>query len=465
MKQSVAYMRMSTDKQEYSIDSQLRLIKSFAEHNGYNLINTYIDEGISGRNAEKRPAFMRMIEDSSKDMFEYVLIYDSSRFARNLEQSIVYKSILKRNGVTLISITEPIIDEDTSLITDALLGAMNEMYSRKLSKVVKRGMEQKALGNEYFSCAPYGYKKPHKMPLEIIEDEAKIIKFIYRKFMENNSPFKIARELNSLNIKTKRGNPFDKRQIEKILTNPTYKGYMLWKTDEKTYYKKANHKAIIDEKTFDTVQKKYSERKKLSKKKERPRECHKHWLSGIIRCPICDTVYVYAKGYNNNKSDRFRCGGYVNGKCLVSKSFKVEDLEKIIIGELCSIINYEKKYYKIKFNKPETVSIQNSITKEINQLKKSLKRAKEAYLSEIDTLDEYKKNKEYIQSQLKEKEKNLKENDLKKNDNNSKNNVISILEIIEKDENTEKKISLIKTIIEKITLNGLTGEMIIYFYG
>jgi len=462
MKKTVAYMRMSTDKQEYSIDSQFRLIKSFAKHNGYNLINTYIDEGISGRNAEKRPAFMRMIEDSSKNMFEYVLIYDSSRFARNLEQSIVYKSLLKRNGVTLISITEPIIDDDTSLITDALLGAMNEMYSRKLSKVVKRGMEQKALGNEYFSCAPYGYKKPHKKPLEIIDDEAKIVKFVYQRFLENNSSFKIARELNSLNIKTKRGNPFDKRQIEKILTNPTYKGYMLWKTDERTYYKKANHKAIIDEKTFDMVQEKYTERKKLSKRRERPCECHKHWLSGILRCPVCDTVYVYAKGYN--KSDRFRCGGYINGKCLISKSFKVEDLEKIIIGELYSIIKYEKKYYNLKFNKTETNSIQNLTIKEINQLKKSLKRAKEAYLSGIDTLDEYKKSKEYFQVQIKEKEKTLKEKNSKKN-NNNENKIKSIMQIIEEDGDTEKKIKLIKTIIEKITLNGSTGEMAIYFYG
>ena len=238
MKKSVAYLRMSTDKQEYSIDSQLRLIKTFAERGGYWLMDTYIDEGISGRQAEKRPAFMQMIDDSSKGIFEYVLIYDSSRFARNLEQSIVYKSLLKRNGVSLISITEPMVDEDTSLITDALLGAMNEMYSRKLSKVVKRGMEQKALGNEYFSCAPYGYKKPRKKPLEIIEEEARIVKIVYQKFMEDISPFKIAQELNLLNIKTKRGKCIDKRWVQKVLTNPTYKGYMLWKIEDRTYYKK-----------------------------------------------------------------------------------------------------------------------------------------------------------------------------------------------------------------------------------
>ena len=455
---------MSTDKQEYSINSQLRLIKSFAEHNDYKIINTYIDEGISGRQAEKRPAFMQMIEDSSKNIFEYVLIYDSSRFARNLEQSIVYKSLLKKNGVNLISITEPIIDEDTSLITDALLGAMNEMYSRKLSKVVKRGMEQKALGNEYFSCAPYGYEKPHKKPLKIIEDEAKIVTLIYQRYLENVSSFKITRELNTLNIKTKRGNPVDKRWVEKILTNPTYKGYMLWKTENRTYYKKANHKAIINEEIFDAVQKKYNEKKALSKYKSRPYEQHKHWLTGILRCPVCNTVYVYAKGYKN-RADRFRCGGYVTGKCSVSKSFKIEDLEILIKNELYSIISHSKKYYNLKFNKPSKISNIDLIQKEIINLKKSLNRAKDSYLYGIDSLDEYKKNKETIQNRIEKFENKIKEENKANTLKNKNRKIENILEIIEYEENMTAKVKIAKAIIEKITLNGLTGEMCIYFYG
>lgn len=122
MKAAVTYMRMSTDRQEHSIDSQERLIKSYANQNNFAILHNYIDEGISGRNAEKRPQFLQMIDDSAKGEFQYVIIYDSSRFARNLEQSLVYKSILKKNGVELVSITEPVLDEDTSLITDALFG-------------------------------------------------------------------------------------------------------------------------------------------------------------------------------------------------------------------------------------------------------------------------------------------------------------------------------------------------------
>lgn len=463
MKKSVAYLRMSTDKQEYSIDSQLRLIKAYAERNGYWLMDTYIDEGISGRQAEKRPAFMQMIDDSSKGTFEYVLIYDSSRFARNLEQSIVYKSILKRNSVDLISITEPIVDEDTSLITDALLGAMNEMYSRKLSKVVKRGMEQKALGNEYFSCAPYGYKKPHKKPLEIIEAEANVVRLVYQKFMEDTSPFKIAQELNALNIKTKRGKCIDKRWVQKVLTNVTYKGYMLWKIEDRTYYKKANHPAIIDEDYFDKVQQKYSTNIKRIKHKGRPLEQHKHWLTGVLRCPACDTVYVYAKSYSN-RADRFRCGGYVGGRCSISKSYRIPDLEALIINELYSIANDEGRFYNLHFTRITTTTNTDLINKEINQLKKTLKRAKDAYLSEIDTLEEYKENKEKLQGQIDELKKKLSHSNKLPTHKELAKNINSVLEVLESDKEMLAKIKAVKSLIEKITLNGLTGEMLIYFY-
>lgn len=149
MKAAVTYMRMSTDRQEHSIDSQERLIKSYANQNNFAILHNYIDEGISGRNAEKRPQFLQMIDDSAKGEFQYVIIYDSSRFARNLEQSLVYKSILKKNGVELVSITEPVLDEDTSLITDALFGAMNEMYSRKLSKMLSAAWNRKPFAGNF----------------------------------------------------------------------------------------------------------------------------------------------------------------------------------------------------------------------------------------------------------------------------------------------------------------------------
>lgn len=389
MKNAVAYLRMSTDKQEYSIESQKRIIKEYAKKNNYTITNFYTDKGISGRDAFKRAGFMNMIEDSKNRIFSYVIIYDSSRFARNLEQSLIYKSILKKNGVTLVSVTEPTLDEDNQLITDAILGAMNEMYSRKLSKVVKRGMAEKAIKGEYISCAPYGYFKPKGEGLKILENEAKTVKNIYNDFIKGKTAYAIAKDLNEKEIKTKRGNFIDTRWVKKILTNVTYKGYYKFNIEGKVILTKSNHLPIIEEEIFQKAQEIFNKNIKRTSHKGKPLDLHKHWLVGLIRCKHCKSTFVYSK-YYNNRQDRYRCGGYITGKCKFSFSISVVDLEELILNSISKFIKERKYSIKLNFKNNDEKKI---LQKEMEKYKKALENAKNAYLMEIDTIEEYKKNK------------------------------------------------------------------------
>lgn len=109
------YIRVSTEDQiELSPDSQKKLLLEYAKKNDF-IINDehiFMDEGISGRKAEKRPAFMQMVGLAKKKEnkpFEKILVWKFSRFARNQEESIVYKNMLRKDGVEVISISEPII--------------------------------------------------------------------------------------------------------------------------------------------------------------------------------------------------------------------------------------------------------------------------------------------------------------------------------------------------------------------
>lgn len=463
MRIGVAYLRMSTDKQEFSIDSQLRLINDFAKKNNILIKKNYMDEGISGRNAEKRPGFMQMINDSSNLLFDCVLIYDSSRFARNLEQSIVYKAELKRNGVELISITEPIVDDDTALITDALLGAMNEMYSRKLSKNVKRGMEQKALRGEYLSCAPFGYDRVISgKPLQINEKESRIIRLIFKKYLNGCSCFAIARELNDLGIKTKKNNPINKRFIQHVLSNVTYKGYLSWTSNEKTIYKKANHKPIIDEITFEKVQVKLNNNKNMYKHKSRPAETYKHWLIGFLKCSVCGKGYIYGKGYNG-RSDRFKCGGYVNATCKQPSSIRVIDMEEIVLNELTYILKDSSINYTISMEQVPDIDTK-SINKEISLLNKNLKRAKEAYLQGIDDIGEYKYNKLILKKKLDELlyKKNQLNNRILST-NNYTTNLNDLLNDLKGNSTVSQKFKIAKTLIEKVAFDAKNKEVTIYF--
>ncbi len=455
MKKAVAYVRMSTDKQDYSIESQKRTIDEYAKKNKYTIITYFEDKGISGRDAEKRPAFMEMIEESKKSYFNYVLIYDSSRFARNLEQSLIYKSILKKNNVELISITEPMLDDDSQLIADALFGAMNEMYSRKLSKVVKRGMTEKALKGEYISCAPYGYFKPKDKPLVIVEKEANIVKEIFEEFLKGKSTYAIAKMLNDKNVKTKKGNSIDTRWVKKILTNPTYKGYYKFEIDNRVILNKSNHIPIIEENTFDKVQQIFNNNIKRINSRQKPLEYNKHWLVGIMKCIYCNSTFVYAK-YYNNRQDRFRCGGYTCGKCDSSFSIGIYDIEDIVMQKIKE--NYPNKLYTIEIKDNNKLKKSN-ILKDIEKYKKAIEKAKKAYLMEIDTLEEYSQNKLFLTNKINELENQIK--DIKDTSQNIQK--ISIISILTGNYEMILKNKIAKSLINKILIDGKNRKITIFF--
>ena len=147
MPTAAAYIRVSTeDQMEFSPDSQLRSIQAYALNHHIELLpaHIYLDEGISGRNTSKRPSFLQMIADAKRKPhpFDLILLWKFSRFARNRQDSIFYKSMLRREcGIDVISITEPLSPDPTSILIEALLEAMDEYYSVNLAQEVRRGMD------------------------------------------------------------------------------------------------------------------------------------------------------------------------------------------------------------------------------------------------------------------------------------------------------------------------------------
>lgn len=467
MKKAVAYMRMSTDQQEHSIESQKRLINDYAARNSYLMVGNYMDEGISGRQAAKRPAFLKMIDDSVGDTFEAVLIYDSSRFARNLEESIVYKSILGRNGVALISITEPTLDDDTSIMADALLGAMNEMYSRKLSKNVKRGLEQKALRGEYIAAHPFGYSRPVSgETIQIEPAEAEIVRYIFQRFEAGQGLFSITRELGALGAITHYGNKIEVRGVDYILTNPVYKGYLRLNANGQEILKRADHDPILSEEEFDRVQGLMETYKAQHKRKSRPSSEVRHWLSGIVRCSFCGKPFGYAKGYGG-RSDRFRCGGVSRGVCTESGSILVTELERLVMSALSTTFHNRQNWDKlnIKLLSPPT---SRDFAAEAKRLQQSLSRAHEAYCAGVDTLEEYKVFKSHVTDELTAigvDQRASEEKRIHFDEDAFAKKLISAMEALESNADLEQKKHLIRQLMDNIVLNTQTMHVECFFFG
>lgn len=419
MKIGAVYIRVSTEDQArdgYSLDAQLKAIKHYAQNNDILIEPEFIfkDEGISGRKAEKRPAFMEMIKQakSKPKKFDIILIHKLDRFSRNREDSIVYKSLLKKEyGIPVISISEPLDPDDKmSVIMEAILEAMAEYYSINLSGEVKKGQLEKHSKGELQTKPSFGYDVLDNklIPNEIEKD---VVKIIFEEYGLDNIPMlQIAKDVNSLGIKTKNGNRFENRTIYYILNNPVYIGKLRYTPgrrntydfdDPNTILVDGKHEPIIDIDLWETVQLKLTKNGKWKKRHQRMSTNPKHWTKGLIRCKECGCTMVTCG------KTKLRCNGYNKGKCSNSSTLDINDVYSLIISMIKENIDNEV-INNIVPHKKEEVSHNKYgiIKKQLEKLVEKETRIKEAYREGIDTLEEYKENKKII---LKEKSKLTKE--------------------------------------------------------
>lgn len=462
---------MSTDEQvEFSPDAQLKAIKKYCKDNNI-ILDTeciYIDEGISGRKADKRPAFQEMIKHAKKKEFDVILVHKFDRFARSREDSVVYKSLLKKEcGIRVISITESIEDDKFSVILEAMLEAMAEYYSLNLSDEVKKGMTEKAQRGEYQSSPPFGYEMKEKK-LVILEDEAKAIKLVFDDFLNGQGFLHIAKKLNDLGYLTHRGNKFENRTIEYILNNPVYCGMARWTPTgkikrnykcEDTLIVESNHEPIIDKKTFNLVQQKLLERKQITRKYYKGTNPQNlHWLNGLVRCKLCGCTFV------RNQKEYYNCNGYVKGKCSTSQNIKIELIEQAILNQIKEDFSKPTKL----INRCKTISNSDIdiILSQLEKLPEKEARAKEAYLNGIDSLEEYKENKKNIENQKKLLEKNLKQfkKPVKNFDKELKNQLKTFYEmLIDSKISMQQKYEISHLIIDSIIYEKATATLLLTY--
>ena len=477
MKTVVAYIRVSTDNQdEYSPDAQIRLIKEYAQNNNMILTNIYQDIGISGTKARKRPQFQEMIAHAKEKEFDAILVWKYSRFARNQEESIVYKSMLKKKGVEVISVSEPMPNDVYGGLIERIIEWMDEYYSIRLSEEVKRGMTQRAMQGQYNGCAPLGYDiKDGKMVIN--EEESKIVKYIFNSYaIEKISLLEIAKYVNQMGYRTQRGNNFENRTIKYILQNVAYIGNTRWsKNNKKNYrirqddnknnediiYVENTHEPIITKEVFDLAQQRLNMNHRKAYVRSAPTV---NWVSGLVKCSNCGSSLV-ASG----KANFLQCGKYSKGVCTVSHCIKVDILKESIISQIKELTSTKNIEYSIVDSDYNNESELEDLEKAINSLKTKEKRIKDAYINEIDTLDEYKANKEILN---KEKEELLKKYDeLKNNSNDNKDddkmhkNITSVYNALISDNTSEtEKKEAINSICDKIIYNKKEKALDMYIY-
>lgn len=281
MKKAVIYARYSSHSQrEESIDAQLRECHEYALKNDYVVLEEYCDKALTGK-TDARAAFQKMIKDAKNNKFNYVLVYKLDRFARNRYDSAMYKNILKKHNVKVISIMENISDSPEGIILESVLEGMAEYYSANLSQNIKRGMTENALQCKFNgSGCPIGYRITDDKRFEIDEMGAKIVREVYEMYASGKNTSEITKYCNSKGYKTSKNKPFSKNSVGRILTNDKYVG--TYRFGELVI--ENGIPSIIDKELFEKVQAMY---KANYKSRARGKADIEYLLSGKIFCGHC----------------------------------------------------------------------------------------------------------------------------------------------------------------------------------
>ncbi len=258
------------------------------------------------------------------------------------------------------------------------------------------------------------------------------MKIIFEKYVYNNmSIYEIAKYLNLFGFKTKQKKDFERRSVEYILKNPIYKGYIRWnrthsasktvRDASRWIIAKGEHEPVISEELYELAHKKLSIENTGTK--ARPVTEYKHWLSGMVKCGSCGRSMT-ASRIQNSQYYRFSCNGYSKGKCPVCRQ-------------------------------------------QLARLQEKENRIRKAYVSGVDTLEEYEENKTALakeEKRMREQLQKLENDHSKTGEPNPAARINSVYEIITSDAiDNRTKNQVLKTILDKIVYDKKEGRLDIYF--
>lgn len=411
MKTAAAYIRVSTEDQtEFSPDSQLKAIRKYAKEHDLILPDEFIfaDEGISGRKTDKRVQFQRMIGTAKlkPKPFDVILLWKFSRFARNREDSIVYKSMLRKQcGIDVVSISEQLSEDKTSVLIEALIEAMDEYYSLNLAEEVRRGMNEKFSRGGVVSQPPFGYRMQDGI---FFPDEtaAPIVQMIFQDYLAGVPVKQIAVKLNDMGIRTRHGNAWENRTVEYLLTNPVYIGKLRRsKTGDRSdrFHEQdecidGQHQPIIMQDVFEAAQAKRADTKKNYRKYARHGQPVQFMLKGLVRCDNCGATLVMCQ---SGASKFLQCNNYNRGKCKVSHAISVTKINPVVLEKIRADLDDQNLRLKLETQcAPKAPDAASRLPAIIEREEKKLLRIREAFEAGIDTLEEYRENKQRITERI-----------------------------------------------------------------
>lgn len=362
-KRVAAYARVSSDSEEQlnSVEAQKdyfeKLIKEKPE---WIFAGVYADEGISGTTLNKRVAFNKMIEDAMNGKIDLIVTKSLSRFARNTVDALNVIRKLKSANVGVYFEKEDIDTLDAKgefLIT--LMSSLAEEEARSMSENIKWGQRKRFAEGKY--SLPYarflGYKKGADGCPELVEDEAKIIRIIYRLFLEGHATNSIAKKLTDANILSPgKQNHWQRQTIKSILSNEKYYGAALLQKNYSAdyrgrimkrncgelpmYYIENDHEGIVTKEIYDAVQERLNRERRLP--------VTTTVFAGKLYCSDCGGLYTCLPFHSTTYNDLvWKCSNRHWYKTPCQTPYLYEVMLKSVFHEIiCTLIKQHPSIIK-----------------------------------------------------------------------------------------------------------------------
>ena len=335
------YARVSSDRQDVdlSVAAQLRALRDHADKNGYLVVREFVDEAESGRIAD-RPQFRKMLDEASKPEapFNEILVWKFSRFTRKREHAVAFKSMLRRKGIRVVSITEHADDTPTGKLMEAIIESVDEFYSENLAQEVTRGMREAASRGFWMNAsAPYGYQRVYvqdgakKRPrLELNPPHDALVRRIFDLTLQGRTSLDILKTLNGEGIPSPNGRQWRKTTVHKLLCNEAYVGTLVWgqksRDGQEPVRVENAFPAIVTGEEFQRVRKLLESRAPAITHPRRA--ASPYLLSGLAKCETCNKALTAAEA-KSGKYTYYVCQSILkqgSGTCdtprLNAKSFE-----------------------------------------------------------------------------------------------------------------------------------------------
>lgn len=306
---------------------------------------------------------------------------------------------------------------------------------------------------------------------------ANIVREIFERYANGEKQRVIAISLGERGVRTKQGNMPENRWIDYILRNPCYIGKIRWSLEgvravSKRDYNNdnimvvdSNHEPLISIDLWNKVQKMLDAQKTAYPKYARREQPIEYSLKGLIRCGACGATLACNGPINKSGVRSLQCCNYSRGSCHTSHSITITKIEAAFIEALKQAVE-EKQFLIIPKERKKSDPTVIDYNKLIAVEERRLERAREAYLAEIDTIEQYAKNKTDITARIDDlRAKRDRDTETEINVDVFAEKVIGIIEFVEREDvSAIEKNEALRTIIEKIVYEKAKGNLAIYFH-